>query len=349
MKQLLFIKLLILFMLLLTLSGVLAQEGNELRAFELRWSPDGQWIGVGSSNGGWIFDAQDFKAEPYHYFDGSEVFVVAFDPLRPYAAFAPGDGQRVRVLEIESGQEVYNAFAPQTGGELFSVFYDLGYSDDGRFLSVGNTASLYVFDAESGELLQDLAYPDPNEPYTSSSWLTSLDYGTVATTVLASDWNGRLLAFNVESGGRPTEHSLARGYDIERLEIVPGTNRVVVQNPSDLYTYDLRMQTFEPLNVTEGERIAGFDLSPDGERLAVGTQTTWYLYDLVNNQVIREFISTFNGTELPDRIYSLAFNPAGDRVATLQTDGQLKIWDLATGEVIAELGEFTSGVSQRWG
>jgi hypothetical protein len=36
-------------------------------------------------------------------------------------------------------------------------------------------------------------------------------------------------------------------------------------------------------------------------------------------------------------------------VATLQTDGQLKVWDVISGELVAELGDFGRGVSQRWG
>jgi WD40 repeat protein len=326
---------------------VLAQEDVNLLAYEVRWSPDGRWIGVGSLHGGWIFDAQDFTAEPYRYFEGSHVYIVAFDPVRPYAAFAPGDDQQVHVLDIESGEEVYSVFTPMGDDEFFSVFYDFGYSDNGRLLSVVNTSWLYVFDAETGENLR--AFSDPEPGADTGNWLTALDYGNDGGSLLVTDWNGRLLEYDVENQAGPSEHLLDFGYAMGRFETIPGTNRIVFDAEGSLYTYDRVTETREWLDLNLDQQVFGIDLSPDGELLAVGAETAWYLYDLVGGEILREFESDFDGTAYQDRIYSLAFDPAGDRVVTLQTDGQLKIWDIATGEVIAELGDFTSGASQRWG
>jgi WD40 repeat protein len=334
--------------LLLMLSVVLAQESNNLLAYEVRWSPDGHWIGVGSLDGGWIFDAQDSKTEPFHYFEGSDVYVVTFDPMRPYAAVAPGDDHQVRVLDIESGEEVYSASAPMGDGEFFSVFYDLGYSDDGRLLSVVNTSWLYVFDAETGENLHTFSDPEPGEEFTGN-WLTALDHGNDVGSVLVTDWNGRLLEYDVDNQEGPTEHHLDFGYAMGRFEAIPGSSRVVFHADGSLYTYDLETETLKSLDLQVEQQVFGSDLSPDGELLGVGAETAWYLYDLVGNEIIRAFESDFDLSEDTPRIYSLAFSPDGDRVATLQTDGQLKIWDVTSGEVIAELGDFTRGVSQRWG
>lgn len=325
-----------------------AQSGRSLLAYEVRWSPDGRWIGVGSFDGGWIFDAQDFDAAPLHYFEGSIVYAVEFDPLHPHAAFAPADGQLVRVLEIESGQKVYDVSAPMADGEFFSVYYDLRYDGNGRYLSAVNTSLLYVFDAATGERLQTLSDPDPDDQFTGN-WLTAIDYGNRVGVVMVTDWNGRLLEYDLDDPPQPTEHPLGTSYGMERFETIPGTSRVLFLDVGAFYTYDLVADRVAPLNLESGQRFYGFDLSPDGERVAMGAETDWYVYDLVGDAIIRTFESEFDQPGDLHRIYSLAFSPEGDYVATLQTDGQLKVWDVISGEVIAQLGDFDGGVSQRWG
>ncbi|MCC6804778.1 MAG: WD40 repeat domain-containing protein [Anaerolineae bacterium] len=324
-----------------------------MTAFEMRWSPDGRWIGVGSADGVWIFDAEQVDAEPYHYAEGALVYVVAFDPVRPYAAFAPGDGEQVRVIEIETGAEVFAADASIGYDEFSSVFYDLGYSDDGQYLSVLNTSMVYALDAATGEMV--LIFPNTASvpSYAGSGWMTSLDYGSGSETLLVSDWSAHLFVYDIASRKNTMIHSLdindGEGYRLERFEIIPETDSILLLGWGALYTYDLAANTMTPLADLGDLHVDGFDLSPDGAQVAVGAGTSWYLYDLVDDRQVGVFESDFSDTTISERIYSLAFSPDGDRVATLQTDGQLKIWDIATGEIIAQLGAFSGGVSQKWG
>lgn len=350
--KLFLLRIILCFALLALSDGVLAQQDSPVNAFEMRWSADGRWIGVGSTDGIWIFSTDDAAAEPYHYAEGNYVYAVAFDPIRPNAAFAPSDGEQVRVIDLETGGEVFHANTPYSSDDFSSVYYDLGYSDDGQYLSVLNTTMVYALDAATGDMILRFPNTAPVESYTGMGWLTSLDYGADGKTLLVSDWSAHLLAYDLVSRKHTMIYDLdindGEGYRLERLEAVPETDRVVVHGWGGLYTYDLETRAMTPLGDLDGQQVDGFDLSPDGAQMAVGAGAKWYLYDLVDGRQVGTFESDFSDTSF-QRIYSLAFSPDGDRVATLQTDGQLKVWDVTTGEVIAQLGAFGGGVSQKWG
>lgn len=53
----------------------------------------------------------------------------------------------------------------------------------------------------------------------------------------------------------------------------------------------------------------------------------------------------------PDEFHVLgaALRPDGARLATLQTDGQIIIWDAETGEHITVIGSFEASISRCWG
>ena len=344
-------------LLMLALAGgVLAQNEPYLGAYEVRWSPDGRWIGVGSTNGIWIFDVGDADAEPYHYAGVEEgrnlVYIAEFDPVRQNVAFAPEDETQTYVIEIETGAEVYRADTLLDGDDPFPVYYDLRYSVDGLLLSVLNGSQLFVVDAASGDRISGFSSPFA-EPYAGSNWLTTLDYGNDNATIIVGDWSANLFVYAPGTRNLKQENALdindGVGYRLERFEIIPGTDEMVVLGWSELYVYDLAADVLKPIGALEDLRVRGFDLSPDGRQMAVGAGTSWYLYDLVSEQIVGEFESDFREESDRNQIYSLAFSPTAERVAALQTDGQLKIWDVATGEVVAQLGEFTSGVSQKWG
>lgn len=360
-RKTLFVLLVVGMMSFLLGGSVSAQDGDVL-AFEVRWSPDGRWLGVGSDDGAWIFDANDFDAEPIRYFEDSEIFAVAFDPVRPYIAFAPQEGEQVHVLDIESGDEIFTADVPRASAEntfltdIFiipedtygaSVFYDLGYSDDGTRLVLTNTSVIYVLDAETGDHQHDLYQPLERDP-SSSEWITSVDFGDSAA-LYATDWNGRLLTFTLRDGRSSlTAVELDSEWRMEQIEVIPQSNTVLVRNNRTVFTYTADSGELAVLLGGENEPIFSLDVSADGTLLAVGGEVAWSLYDLETNETVATFESE-NNSDWLKRIHSLAFNPDGSQVASLQTDGQLRVWDVASGSISAELGSFARGVNQRWG
>jgi WD40 repeat protein len=350
---------------LVLLSGHLLAGSDELTAFDLRWSADGRWLGVGSSDGIWIFDAQNPDAAPLHYGSGEKVYVAAFDPMRPHVAFASEKKETVSVLDIETGDTIFEASVPRNTNDLSSVFFDLTYSDTGRTLSVINSTTLYTLDAETGE-----------EIFAKSSWdveykvdlyqsLTSLDYSNNDTTVTASDFAGYLLTYNISQPQRPVIHEAPieneegfRYGGIERLELIPRSQRVVMLASGRLLIYSqdrgtasniTPLRTFNDWDgVERADQVYGFDLSGDSTQIAFGMSDTWFLYDLTQKTITQTFASPPLSPEDPANVYALAFNSQGDQVATLQWDGQFKVWDLSTGDILASWNVFDFGISQRW-
>jgi hypothetical protein len=50
-------------------------------AYDIVWSPDGQWMAVSSSQGAWFFDLDNPDSDPLHLFPDRRVSVIAFDPI----------------------------------------------------------------------------------------------------------------------------------------------------------------------------------------------------------------------------------------------------------------------------
>jgi WD40 repeat protein/tRNA A-37 threonylcarbamoyl transferase component Bud32 len=70
-------------------------------------------------------------------------------------------------------------------------------------------------------------------------------------------------------------------------------------------------------------------LSPDGKTLATTTARLVRLHDASTSRVI----NSLPGME--GAVHSLAFDPAGKRIAASHQHGALKVWDIASGEVLA--------------
>jgi WD40 repeat protein len=79
--------------------------------------------------------------------------------------------------------------------------------------------------------------------------------------------------------------------------------------------------------------------SPDGRLLAVGRGTTITLWDVDSASAVR----TMDGHE--SRIYSLAFSPDGQTIASGGSDSTVMLWDVETGQVIHTLSEHTDEVT----
>jgi WD40 repeat protein len=340
-------------LLLLALSGgAAAQDDPDVRAYELRWSPDGRWISVGSTDGAWVFDTHDFAAAPAHYRVGGGVYTVAFDPVRPHVAFASGGRETVYIVNMITGDFIFVTSARPAAPDPFSVFYDIDYSSDGKYLAVTNTAKVYILDAATGDEIFDWYVPIVGSEASSQGWVTAAEF-TSDNTALAVVHRDLLVAPILDPYDA-TYQELDFKYRPVNLKLIHGTENMLLlsyyEPASTIYLHEnMSGEKAEPLPGLEDIALYGFDVHQAKGLVAAGSAEEWLLYDLNTSTILQTFTSSFREGEIEPRIYSLAFNPEGTQVATLQTDGQLQIWDVASGEVIATLGSFKSGFSQRWG
>lgn len=319
-------------------------------AFEARWSPDGTMLGVGSLDGAWLFDLSDPDAEPRQFFPGQMVYVVAFDPLRPQFAVVPDEEdapvQSVYVMDLETGDEVYHAPVPMADGESFNVPYELAYSPDGSQLVVLNTSQMHVLNADArGERVRRYVGTTslPGDVY---GWLSAIGFGAQGE-IYVTDLGGWMHSFaTVSNSANLAELGLAGA--VNRIEPIPETSDLLLSHFGAVIRFNTDTNAQTVLNDPEFHPVNAIDLSPDGLTMAWGGDDEWWLVDLETGDTLMESTVDYTPDTWSERIYSINFSPDGTRVATLQTDGQLRVWDIETGESVL-VTRFNNGVNQRWG
>jgi WD40 repeat protein len=339
--------------LFLLSSLVIAQEDADKLAYDVRWSPNGRFLGTVGEGGLYIHDMNEIEMDantpPIHLFEGKTVTTFAFDPIRPHIAAAVGSGDIVEVVDFLKGENQFNAWARQYELDYASAIYDIQYSDNGRFLAVSNTRLITLFDAETGDKRQFYDLPVAGYPYGIWEWVTSLDFGRSATTLYAMDWDSQLTQLSAGVHYGKSQYVLDEPYKVERIEILPDGESVIFNSRNELYHFDMETEEKTLLFGSMDEPVSGFDLNDEGDQIAIGTNTGWVLYDLEQGEVISEYETTFREDVSQERVFALGFRPYFNQMITLQTDGQILLWDIETGEILDEFGDYTRAVSYKWG
>jgi WD40 repeat protein len=241
---------------------------------------------------------------------------------------------------LDRGSEVFtNTVDIEPGGRM-SLIYDLQYSDDGQLLAATNGGALYIVDAGRGDQLQGYYEAIPRGQR-EDFWIMSLDTGDKSGGFIAGDWSGRILVYDASSP-RPQEEHDTDLSSLLRLERIPGSSELIVNTFGTLYRYDVRSNELDLL--IEDDNLNDFDLSPDGDLMAVGLDGYWLLYDVEQDAVLAEM--PFGDSN--NRVYSLAFSPSSDRVAVMGTDGHVAIWDVNSGQIVTEIAQFDEAESPKW-
>jgi WD40 repeat protein len=332
-------------------------------AFELRWSPDGQFLAVGSTDGLWLFDTETFT--PVQLLEGRSIYTVAFDPLRPRLAVGLNGTSQIGAFDRVRGEPAFLALTPFGPNDTFDVMYDLVYSPDGRLLAATNRDLIYLINAETGAVIETL-YLEESLFNDYPDWITTLRFTADSTALYAADLSGRLLIYELGERIRGYVYCpLGDGDRIEHLEILPD-GAVLLRSLNVVGIYkpgapDLEASCDHQSTIADGvhviadetidpdQAVYGIALSPDGNLIALGQSTSWTLYDRQRERALATYPVEFGPVIFEERVYSLAFSPDGARLAMLGTDGQLLIVAVATGEVLARPFTFTYGVNPRWG
>ncbi len=87
-------------------------------------------------------------------------------------------------------------------------------------------------------------------------------------------------------------------------------------------------------------KLFGVGWSPDGTRIAVGSETGIYIFDATNMQQV-------NYIETPHDVEVVRFSPNGKWLAT-DDYSQVAVWNVETGELVAKFGDQIGFHSVRW-
>lgn len=318
-----------------------AQDASTPLIFDVRWS--GQWIGASSTDGLWLFDSENPEAEPLHYLAGHSVPTLAFDPIRPRVAVFDDLNSYVRILDLESGESIEDIYIETPPEDFFPVVYDMQYSDDGKLLVVTTGARLHVIEGSTSRRRDSFHFPSSGSETRTLEWVTSVDFGRQPGDIIAGNINRHLLFFNIASQNLGDAAALESS--VYRLEVIPDSDDLLIMQQG-LSVYRSETGDVALLDPKFEIGVYGFDLNAAGDLVAAGMDGVYVLYSLTEGAMVREVMTNDLGTE---RVFGLAFSDDGTQLVTLDTAGRITIWDVASGEVVAELGDFSRAVSYKWG
>ena len=243
-------------------------------------------------------------------------YAIAWSPAGDVLAVGLDSGEVV-LVDPGSGEVTASPLPP-----LNSRVFALAYSPDGRYLAAGSDdGAVHVIDADTGTEVVTAASGEDGAVF-------GLDYSTDSETLLASSGDGLLQLFELESDD-PRGLTIRHPHPVTEAIFVDGDAAVLVASDTGvLARYDARSGDLlgEPVAVAE-DRIWG--LAEHGGRVAVAeAEFRASVWDLEAERSVST-LGPFSG-EATD----IAFLGDGFTVVTASRNGDVQLWDAATGREI---------------
>lgn len=293
----------------------------------LAWSPDGNTLAVGTSNGVWLHDATQADLPAIkHLNEQRYVFVVDWHPKNDRVASGNIDGL-IEIWDAQNGERII------TLEEREDSVKSLKWSPDGSLLasSYAQTGTVRIWNADTGAAI--LVMKEISRPL----WILLLDWKPdgkeIAVRVLQED-GGKIKIFDALTGIEKL--SWGNKYETSALKWSPDGSFLVsgggiggVIRLWDVATGQL-VQTFD------GDSYVADMLawSPDSMLLASnGHDQKIRIWDVKSGEQIAEFSGAVRSEAFHGN--TLAWSPDGDKLAATSDDGKIYVWDSKTYEVVA--------------
>jgi WD40 repeat protein len=283
----------------------------------LAFSPDGRMAvsGGGASVRLWdvalgklIYDLRGHR---------DEVMAVAYDPAGRYIASAAKES-RILLWDTATGK-----LAHELGGHRHHVS-DLAFSRDGRRLLSGSyDKSARIWDPATGRLIHELSVADRVKRVALSP------DGRWAATSKGDD---AVILWNVESGARVRE--LSGGRHAVALAFTPPSDRLVGGFEDSIKVWRTTDgKLLGDMERPEGERLnlSALFLDHGGKRLLGSTTKYARIWELDSGRLLH----TLSGHDKAVR--AAGFSPDDRSVASVSTDGTLRLWSVANGKELLAL------------
>ncbi|HEX4613946.1 MAG TPA: WD40 repeat domain-containing protein [Urbifossiella sp.] len=297
--------------------------GNDDRPLAAAFAADGQLVAFGTDGGAVrVFDTA--TGDPGRvYREARARFVrVAFSP----------DGKRIAAADTKSaGFTGVVAWDAATGQKQrwdpLGAQYGLAFALGGRFLIRDSVLSRpSTHDTTDGELTQGVVFLGMTD--------TSLVVHPDGKTVAFGTASGPIGVFDVATG-RPTPASADPPRPVQRLRFTPD-GKTLYGWAADWYAWDVA--TGKQTRVTSAGWNYGVPLSPDGRFTAAserypgdpGATTRFEVRDaktggLVHSHPAHEFRMAWHN-------FGAAFTPDGAGILGIAGEGEVKVWDFASGK-----------------
>lgn len=285
---------------------------------EQLWSPDGKYLLISSESGLYSYDSEEFNAEPRLLVDHrltSLVFVLNNKTL----AGVVGDNE-IRIVDIETGEETTLTGEPSPGPAAHIRIMNLVFVADESLL-----AALY----EDGSVRTwDLATKVQQNVFQIDNNFRLATFSQTGSLLLVVTDQSKIEIWRIATGLR--QASLQANLRIFSLAINSDESLIGYAAPSGIYL--LGIETGAEKAISEQAIADEISFSPDASHLAStnleqGTVSIWNLETGGPELVLKGGVG-------------LAFSSDGDLLASGNRDGQIRVWNIATGLQIAELGDY---------
>ena len=321
-------------------------QGGDAAIFSLAVSPSGRWISVGDHAGG--IRAWDLHSDhqscadhvlrfPGHLGHRGAVFDMAFsdDSTRLVSVGSDGVLLRWEIASAEHGAPGFSAkITPERfhgwGEKLYSVDYVPGSNDR---VAVGGAKTIW---------LVDLGRPNPIASAIEGAgpWQTMAVTGQLEIISALANDKRRIRLWRLEEGEyRMLPTSIEAPWPLDRIALAPGGKTLVGlsctgalvawSRPGDRWSETPEQRIEAP----PGERRrngCAIAFSPAGDAFATGVGRALQLWSKAGAEDWQES----DGVELDKGILTLAFDPAGDRLAAAGRLDRVLVWAVSEGRLV---------------
>lgn len=305
------------------------------------WSSDGSQFVLNTTSGVQIYALDDLEAAPTLVDSAEDSYLnaMATDAQEPilYLSIAPEVEYRreIRAYDLGTGRLMDAMPIRELDGS--PSIYDMQVDDRGM-MAIATVTYADVFQIDSGST----HYQDLRGLY------SAIALHPTRLEVAVGRLDGVLFAYNMRAAPSVIPPRTEFEFAIQSLNYSHDGAYLAVQFASQGATL-LDSTTLEPLPLPEtvAANSNAIIFSPESETLVVGKTGTIDFYPFSQGEVDIE-----TSWQLPHddaRAFRLVYSPDGTQLLSVDTTGDVLIWDVSTGEIVVEVGNFDSGFDRRWG
>lgn len=303
------------------------------------WNADGSLIAVGTSDGVYLFDAQDFSAPPAQFLPGAEIDELAFHPveanLLALAQFAD-ENSSAAVYDIETGDVVLSLASKAPVG----IINGLTFTDDGTAIALNARGGVVLLDTETGGMIASISLPDWSNG--ELAYMGAMNLTVSPDGLLFGVYDGLVRLLKVDS---PTEPPIDLDRDIieasvSALDFSPDSKNLIVGD-TDGNLQMWNVETLERTSFIRGQRsnssnyVGDLRFNPDGTVLYTVESDPHAVIRAFNAQSLQQ-VNVLDFGPNTSTAVALAFNPDATQVAVI-VDDTVRIVDIETFSEVAQL------------